>query len=76
MVLIYIYIWLPVHWPLSVLCVCVCVILNQNTSKNPHVSDLSKRDALLHKTQQGLFGTKAPRFNVCRSIISLSKMTL
>ena len=62
--------------PERAVCLCVCVILNQNTSKNPHVSDLSKRDALLHKTQQGLFGTKAPRFNVCRSIISLSKMTL
>ena len=45
-----------VYWTLSVLCVfvCVCVreISNQSTSKKPHyVSDLSKLDALLHKTQ-------------------------
>ena len=37
-----------------VCCVSVCVISNQSTSKKPHyVSDLSKLDALLHKTQQG-----------------------
>ena len=35
-----------VHVPL-----CVCVISNQITSKNPHyVSDLSKLDAMMHKT--------------------------
>ena len=47
-----------VYWPLSVLCVCVCVcvcmcvcvISNQGTSKKSYVSDLSKRDAFLHKT--------------------------
>ena len=33
------------------LCVYVCVISNQSTSKKPHyVLDLSKLDALLHKT--------------------------
>ena len=32
-------------------CVYACVISNQSTSKKPHyVSDLSKLDALLHKT--------------------------
>ena len=30
--------------------VFVCVISNQSTSKKPHVSDLSKPDVLLHKT--------------------------
>ena len=30
-------------------CVCVCVISNQGTSEKPHVSNLSKLDALLHK---------------------------
>ena len=38
-----------VYWLLIVL--FVCVISNQNTSKKPHyVSDLSKLDTLLHKT--------------------------
>ena len=54
----YIYIYIDidigvlVYWPLSVLCVfvCVCVISNQDTSKKHSVSDLSKSDALLHKT--------------------------
>ena len=36
------------------LCLCVlvsmCVISNQSTSKKPYVLDLSKHDALLHKT--------------------------
>ena len=33
------------------LCVYVCVISNQSTSKKPYyVLDLSKRDAMLHKT--------------------------
>ena len=68
------------------LCVCVrvrvrvrvrvCVISNQNTSKKPHyMSDLSKFDALLHKTQQDHFGTKVPGLDMCRSIILLSKIT-
>ena len=30
-------------------CACVCVISNQSTSKKPHVWDLSKLDALMHK---------------------------
>ena len=52
---------LLLYWPLSVLCVfacmcvcvcvCVCLILNQSTSKKPHVSDLSKLDTLLHETR-------------------------
>ena len=33
------------------LCVYVCVISNESTSKRPHyVSDLSKFDAMFHKT--------------------------
>ena len=68
-----------VYWPLSVLCVCVCarararlcvcVRSNQTTSKKSHhASELSKRDALLHKTC-----TKVLRLDMCTSIISLSK---
>ena len=52
--------------------VCVYVILIQSTSKKPHVSDLSKLDALLHKTQQGPSDTKVTRFDIRRFIISLS----
>ena len=67
-----------VYWPLSVLCVfvsvcvsvCVCVRSNQITSKKPHyVSNLSKLDALLHKTY-----IKVLRFDMCTSMISLSKI--
>ena len=38
-------------------CVCVraCVISNQSTSKKPHLSDLSKLDALLHKIHIKVF---------------------
>ena len=50
-------------------CVCVYVILIQSTSKKPHVSDLSKLDALLHKIQQGPSDTKITRLDICRSII-------
>ena len=53
-------------------CVFVCVISNQNTSKKPHyVSDLSKLDALLHKTQTNVL--LVLRLNICRSIL-LSKI--
>ena len=38
------------------LCVFMCVISNQSTSKEQHyVSDLSKPDALLHKTHIKVF---------------------
>ena len=47
-------------------CVCVCVISNQSTSKN-HMSDLGKLDTMLHKTHIKVL-------DMCRSIISLSKM--
>ena len=65
---------MSVYWPLSALCVFVCVfvcvISNQSTSKKLHyVSDLSKLDILLHKIH------KFPRLDMCRSIISLSKVT-
>ena len=49
-------------------CLCVCVISNQTTSKKLHVSDLSKLDALLHKTR-----IKVLRLDMCTSI-SLSKI--
>ena len=52
--LIHIYMGVSLYWPLSVFCVfvclCLCVISNQSTSKKPYVLDLSKHDALLHKT--------------------------
>ena len=32
------------------MCLRVCVISDQSTSKKSHVSDISKFDALLHKT--------------------------
>ena len=57
--------------------VCVvCAISNQSTSKNPSdVSDLSRLDTLLLKTQQGPSGTKVPKLDMCWSIISLNKIT-
>ena len=51
-------------------CVCVCVISNHSTSKKPHVSDLSKRGTLLHKTR-----IKILRLNMCTSMTSLGKIT-
>ena len=47
------YLYLSIYWPLSVLCVCVCVYVtsNQSTSKKSQVPDLSKLEALLHKTR-------------------------
>ena len=53
-------------------CVCVCIISNQSASKKPHVSDLSKLDAMLHTQQfpsRTTSGTKVPRFDIRRSII-------
>ena len=35
-------------------CVYVCVISNKSSSKKAHVPDLSKLDALLHKTHRVL----------------------
>ena len=56
-------------------CLFLCVISNQSTSKKPHyVSELSKCDVLLHKTQLGLSGTMVPRLDMCRSITSLSNV--
>ena len=44
--------------------------------KKHYVSDLSKRDTLLHKSaQRGPSGTKVPRLYMCRSVISISKTT-
>ena len=69
-----------VYWPLNVLRVCVRVCLcdikseYQSTSKKSHVSDLSKLDPLLCKTHQGPSGTEVPTFDMCGSIISLSKI--
>ena len=75
---IYIYIGVSVYRPLSVLCVfvcvSVCVISNRSASKKPPVSQLSKLDALLH-TQQSPSDIKVRRVDMCRSVISLSKIT-
>ena len=63
-----------VYWSLSVLCLYLCVgVLSQIKvlTKNYIVSGFSKLDALLHKTQQSPSGTKVPRLNMSRSIISL-----
>ena len=53
----------------------MCVILNQSTTRKRYVSDLNKLDALLHKTKQARFGTKVPRLDIYRSIVSLSEIT-
>ena len=71
-----------VFWPLSVqcvfVCVCVCVCVSVCVGyqiREPYyVTDLSKRDTLVHKTHIGPSGTKLPRLPMCRSIISLSKI--
>ena len=63
-----------VYWSLSVLCLYLYVgVLSQIKvlTKNYIVSGFSKLDALLHKTQQSPSGTKVPRLNMSRSIISL-----
>ena len=79
----YIFIWMCQSTaPECTLCVCVCVyvcvrvgvcvrvISNQSTSKKRHhVSDLSKLDALIHKTR-----IKALRRDMCTPMISLSKV--
>ena len=38
------------------------------------MSELSKCDVLLHKTQLGLSGTMVPRLDMCKSITSLSNV--
>ena len=66
-----------VYWPLSKLFVSLFVCLNSNrsTRKEPgHVLDLSRLDALLY-TQQGPSGIEVLRLDMCRAIISLSKIT-
>ena len=72
-----------VYWLLSVLCVFLCVFvcvlyqIRVPAKKTHYVSDLSKFDTLLHKTHikvQGPSITKVPRLDMCRSIISLSKI--
>ena len=37
------------------------------------MSELSKLVTVLHKTHQGPSDTKAPRLDICRSMLSLSK---
>ena len=53
------------------------MISNESARKKTYyVSDLSKRDTLLHKSaQRGPSGTKVPRLYMCRSVISISKTT-
>ena len=63
----------PVYWPLRVLCVYMCVMSNQSTSKKPHVSGLSKLDALLHKTHSKVL--LVLRYQDLRSIISIKSQS-
>ena len=72
---------MSVYWPgvccvslYVCLCVFVCVISNQSSSEKLHVSDLSKIDSLLNQTHQGRSDTEVPRLDMCRFIISLSKI--
>ena len=52
------------------ICVYMCMIANQSTrKKNAIMSDLSKLDVLTP-----LSCTQIPRLDMCRSILSLSKM--
>ena len=62
---------------MSTMFLFVFVISNHRTSKKScHVLDLSKLDALLHKIHSKVFLVlRVPRLNMCRSIISLSKIT-
>ena len=54
--------------------VCVCDIKSWSTSKkSQYASDLSKLDALLHKTYSK--NTMVPRSSTGRSIISLTRIT-
>ena len=72
----FVYMGMSVYWPLSVLCVfgCVCVcecdIKLKHQSKPHYFSDLNKLVKLLHKTH-----IKVLRLDMCRSIISLTKIT-
>ena len=55
---IYLYRCVSLLVPECVVCVglCVCVLLSQSTGRKSHyVSDLSKLDALLHKTHIKVF---------------------
>ena len=66
----YTHMCVSVYWtPCVLMCVCLCVRSNQSTSKN-HVINI-----LLHEMQQGAVGTKVPRLNKFKSIISLSIIT-
>ena len=58
------------------LCVCMCWC-NIKSKYQQKTALCGKLDALLHKThitRQGPSGTKVPRLDMCRSIISLSKI--
>ena len=63
---IYIYMGVSVYWPLSVLCVCVCmcVCVCVCVCVCPHMCDINS-------VYQG---TKVPRLDMYRSILSLSKI--
>ena len=63
-------------YSLSLLCVFVCVISNLSISRKPHLSDLGKTEALLHKTYSKVrLGTMEPRLDLCKSILLLSRVT-
>ena len=48
------------------------MISDQSTSRKTQVSDLSKLDASLHKTH--INALQVPKVDICRSIVSLSKI--
>ena len=71
---IYLYECVTLFAPECVVCICVCLISNHYHQKTHYVSDLSKPDTLMHGKQHCPSGTKVWRLNMCRSIISLSKI--
>ena len=76
---IYLYGCVSLLVPECAVCVPVflCVISNQGTSKKPHyLSDLCKLNTFLHKTHIKLFLVLKyqPRLDMCRSILTLSKI--
>ena len=59
-------------------CFCVCVISNQSINKKPYcLSDLNILTPCRKNTQKAPSGTKVPRprLEICRSKISVSKIT-
>ena len=72
----------PCYLSLSVWCVCVCVLfiytIIYTMSKVPaktHIMGQTSLNLMLECIKQGPSGTKVPKRDMCRSIISLSKVT-